>query len=60
MPTKYCPHCGKRTGFQVQFNITCQIGDEEEKGFLRKCQECGGRFITIQKDERMREARRTE
>jgi hypothetical protein len=31
MPTKYCPHCGKRTGFQVQFNITCQIGDEEER-----------------------------
>jgi len=34
MPTKYCPHCGKRTGFQVMFNIVCRIGDEEEKGYL--------------------------
>ncbi len=55
MPTKFCPHCGKRTGFQVKFNIVCRIGDEEEKGYLRTCQECGGRFITIQKDERIKE-----
>ncbi|MBC8393007.1 MAG: hypothetical protein H8E17_10640 [Deltaproteobacteria bacterium] len=58
MPTKYCPHCGKRTGFQVMFNIVCRIGDEEEKGYLRICQDCGGRFITIQKDERIKEAKR--
>ncbi len=55
MPTKFCPHCSKRTGFQVKFNIVCRIGDEEEKGYLRTCQECGGRFITIQKDERIKE-----
>ncbi len=53
MPTKFCPHCGKRTGFQVKFNIVCRIGDEEEKGYLRTCQVCGGRFIIIQKDERI-------
>ena len=58
MPTKFCPHCGKRTGFKVRFNITCRIGDEEEKGYLRECLECGGRFITIQKDERIKEAKR--
>lgn len=52
MPTKYCPHCGKRTGFKVKFNIVCRVGDEDEKGYLRICQVCGGRFITIQKDER--------
>ncbi len=51
MPTKYCPHCGKRTGFKVKFNIVCRVGDEEEKGYLRTCKVCGGRFITIQKDE---------
>jgi ribosomal protein L33 len=53
MPTKFCPHCGERTGFQVTFNVSCRIGDEKEKGYLRECQDCGGRFITIQKDERM-------
>jgi len=53
MPTKFCPHCGKRTGFQVTFNVSCRIGDQEEKAYLRECQDCGGRFITIQKDERM-------
>ena len=58
MPTKFCPHCGKRTGFQVKFNIACRIGDEEEKGYLRVCKECGGRFITIQKDERIKETKR--
>jgi ribosomal protein L33 len=52
MPTKFCPHCGKRNGFQVNFNILCRIGDAEEKGYLRTCKDCGGRFITIQKDER--------
>jgi ribosomal protein L33 len=54
MPTKFCPHCGKRTGFEVKFNVVCQIGDKEEKGFLRICQECEGRFITIQEDERIK------
>ena len=54
MPTKFCPHCGKRTGFQVTFNVSCRIGDEEEKAYLRECLVCGGRFITIQKDERMK------
>ena len=58
MPTKFCPHCGKQTGFQVKFNIVCRIGDEDEKGYLRICQECGGRFITIQKDERIKEIKR--
>jgi hypothetical protein len=53
MPTKFCPHCGKRTGFEVKFNVVCQIGDEEEWGFLRICQECEGRFITLQEDERI-------
>ena len=53
MPTKFCPHCGRRTGFEVKFNVTCRIGDKEEKAYLRQCQDCGGRFITIQKDERM-------
>jgi len=53
MPNKFCPHCGKRTGFQVRFNVSCRIGDEQEKAYLRECQDCGGRFITIQKDERM-------
>ena len=33
MPTKFCPHCGKRTGFQVKFNVVCRIGDEEEKSY---------------------------
>jgi ribosomal protein L33 len=53
VPTKFCPHCGKRTGFQVKFNVSCRIGDEEEQAYLRECKVCGGRFITIQKDERM-------
>jgi len=57
MPTKFCPHCGKRTGFQVTFNVSCRIGDEEEKAYLRECQDCGGRFITIQKDERMEDVK---
>jgi hypothetical protein len=26
----------------------------EEKGYLRICKDCGGRFVTIQKDERMK------
>jgi len=39
--------------FQVTFNVSCRIGDEKEKGYLRECQDCGGRFITLQKDERM-------
>ena len=42
----------------MQFNIVCPIGDEEEKGYLRICQECGGRFITIQKDERIEEIKK--
>ena len=37
MPTKFCPHCGNKTGFEVKFNIVCCIGDEEEKGYLRIC-----------------------
>jgi len=53
MPTKFCPHCGKRTGFEVKFNISCRIGAEEEKAYLRECKLCGGRFITIQQDERL-------
>ena len=57
MPTKFCPHCGKRKSFQVEFNIACRIGDEEEKGYLRTCQDCGGRFITIQKDERIKDVK---
>lgn len=52
MPTKYCPHCGERTGFTVKFNVTCRIETAEEKGYLRICKDCGGRFITIQQDER--------
>ena len=52
MPTKFCPHCGKRTGFEVRFNVACRIGDAEENAYLRVCQDCGGRFITIQEDER--------
>ena len=55
MPTKFYPHCGKRTGFRVKFNIVCRIGDKKEKGYLRICKECGERFITIQKDERKKE-----
>lgn len=54
MPTKFCPHCGKRTGFQVKFNIVVRIGGEEEKGYMRICQGCGGRFVTLQKDEKIR------
>ena len=57
MPTKFCPHCGERTGFQVTFNVSCRIGDEEEKAYLRECQVCGGRFITIQKDERLEDVK---
>ena len=53
MPTKFCPHCGERNGFQVDFNILCRIGSKEEKGYLRTCKDCGGRFIIIQKDERI-------
>lgn len=54
MPTKFCPHCGERNGFQVDFNIVCRIGgNKEEKGYLRTCKDCGGRFITIQEDERL-------
>jgi len=53
MPTKFCPHCGERNGFQVDFNIVCRISDLEEKGYLRTCKDCGGRFITIRKDERL-------
>ncbi len=56
MPTKFCPHCGKRNGFEVRFNIFYRIGDEEEgKGFLRICKKCGGRFITTPKDEKISE-----
>ena len=56
MPTKFCPHCGERTGFQVKFNIYYRISDEEEgKGFLRICKNCGGRFITTPEDEKMKE-----
>ena len=55
MPTKFCPHCGKRNGFEVRFNIFYRIGDMEEgKGFLRICKKCGGRFITTPKDEQIR------
>jgi len=55
MPTKFCPHCGKRDGFEVKFNIICSIGEgEKEKGYMRICKSCGGRFITIQKDEQMK------
>jgi hypothetical protein len=49
MQTKFYPHCGKRTGFQVKFNIVCRIGDKEENGYLRICQDCGGRSATTQK-----------
>jgi ribosomal protein L33 len=59
MPTKFCPHCGNRTGFKVSFNISCRIGDQAEKGYLRECQDCGGRFITIQTDERMENVKGT-
>ncbi|MDX2434163.1 MAG: hypothetical protein QNK14_06065 [Desulfobacterales bacterium] len=31
MATKFCPHCGEKNGFQVNFNIVCRIGDKEEK-----------------------------
>jgi ribosomal protein L33 len=55
MPIKFCPHCGKRKSFQVEFNIVCRIGSEEEKCYLRTCQDCGGRFMTIQKDERIKD-----
>ena len=51
MPTKFCPHCGNKTGFKVKFNVSCRIGDTEEPCYLRECQDCGGRFITIQQDE---------
>jgi len=54
MPTKFCPHCGERNGFQVNFNIVCRLVVVEGKGYLRTCKDCGGRFITIQKDERMK------
>lgn len=53
MPTKFCPHCGDRSGFQVNFNVICKIGDQEKKGYLRTCKACGGRFITVQEDERL-------
>ncbi|MDJ0829557.1 MAG: hypothetical protein QNI92_06885 [Desulfobacterales bacterium] len=53
MPNKYCPHCGKRTGFEVKFNVSCRLDAKEEKCFLRICQTCGGRFMTIQSDERL-------
>ncbi len=59
MATKFCPHCGEKNGFQVNFNIVCRIGDKEEKGYLRTCKDCGGRFITIQKDERILEAKKS-
>ena len=55
MPTKYCPHCGKRTGFEVRFNVSCRVGDKNEEGYLRICKVCGGRFITIRQDERAAE-----
>jgi transcription elongation factor Elf1 len=52
MPTKFCPHCGERSGFEVRFNIFYRIGDKEQgKGFLRICKMCGGRFITTPEDE---------
>jgi transcription elongation factor Elf1 len=57
LATKFCPHCGEKNGFQVNFNIVCRIGDKEEKGYLRTCKDCGGRFITIQKDERITEVK---
>ena len=54
MATKFCPHCGEKNGFQVDFNIVCRIGgDKEEKCYLRTCKDCSGRFITIQKDEQI-------
>ena len=52
MPSKFCPHCGKRTGFEVRFNISCRIDGQEEKGYLRICKVCGGRFLTVRSDER--------
>jgi len=52
MPTKFCPHCGERIGFTVTFNVSCCIDGEEEKGYMRQCKLCGGRFITIRSDER--------
>lgn len=51
MPTKFCPHCGERTGFGVKFNISCCINGREEKGYLRICKICGGRFITVREGE---------
>ena len=53
MPTKNCPHCGKRNGFEVIFNVACRIEGKDEKGYLRICKDCGGRFITIREDERL-------
>ena len=53
VPNKFCPHCGERNGFQVDFNVFCRIRDQEEKGYLRTCKDCGGRLIVIQKDERI-------
>jgi hypothetical protein len=41
----------------MMFKVSCRIGDQEEKGYLRECQDCGGRFITIQKDERINDAK---
>lgn len=60
MPEKFCPHCGRRDGFQVKFNVVCRLGDREEKCYLRTCKICGGRFITIQKDERSRTVNTTD
>ena len=52
MPIKFCPHCGKKTGFQVKFDVSCRIDGKEAEGYLRICQECKGRFVTIREDER--------
>jgi hypothetical protein len=42
MPTKYCPHCGQRTGFEVRFNVSCRVDDRDEPGCLALFAKTGG------------------
>jgi hypothetical protein len=37
----------KKFSSQVELNIVCRIGDEEEKCYLRTCQECGGMKLDL-------------
>ena len=42
MPTKFCPHCGKRTGFQVKFNIVVELVMKKKKAICASARNVEG------------------